>query len=76
MPPITHNGGDGTSASSVGTSSPDIFQGGESGDLSNESKTFEVPLRRDNKNDVVITTNDLSTGKRMSDIYRKFSVIQ
>ena len=58
-PLIHHNGGDGTSASSVGTSSPDIFQARDQTD----DKAFRPYLRHDgSKNDVIITQSDLDAG--------------
>ena len=58
-PPLHHNGGDGTSASSVGTSSPDIFQSGD-GD---HNKAYTVNLRDAGcNNDMVITARDLQSG--------------
>ena len=59
---MPHNGGDGTSASSVGTSSPDIFQGGQY----NNNKDYNSYLKPANNDDVIITQNDLNavhTGK-------------
>ena len=57
-PPVPHNGGDGTSASSVGTASPDIFQG--------EDKSYMPVLRQGSKNDVIITQNDLNIMGRLN----------
>ncbi|XP_076349188.1 partitioning defective 3 homolog isoform X11 [Tachypleus tridentatus] len=53
-PFLSHNGGDGTSASSVGTESPDIFKGSE--DIHNERKD---PCT---ENDVEITADHISSG--------------
>ncbi|XP_064613950.1 partitioning defective 3 homolog isoform X2 [Liolophura sinensis] len=53
-PPVPHNGGDGASASSVGTSSPDIFTGGE------------ITVIHSDVNDVVVTPGDLSTGSALT----------
>lgn len=61
-PPVPHNGGDGTSASSVGTASPDIFTGGAI--LNNDKGFNHIPRRPGGKNDVIITENDLSAGER------------
>ena len=65
MPPIPHNGGDGTSASSAGTSSPDIFQSREHINNNNNNKEgFSlVNLREGTKNDVIVTRNDLNSGE-------------
>ena len=62
-PPVPHNGGDGTSASSVGTSSPDIFQSREHINNNNNKEGFSlVKLREGTKNDVIVTRNDLNAG--------------
>ncbi len=63
-PPVPHNGGDGTSASSMASSSPDIFQG----ELlnNNNEKNYTPYLRQGSKNDVIITHNDLSMGEIFS----------
>ena len=63
-PPVPHNGGDGTSASSVGTSSPDIFQCRDHINNNNNNKDdFSlVKLREGSKNDVIVTRNDLNSG--------------
>ena len=65
MPPVPHNGGDGTSASSVGTSSPDIFQSREHINNNNNNKEgFSlIKLREGTKNDVIVTRNDLNSGE-------------
>ena len=62
-PLLHHNGGDGTSASSVGTESPDIFQGG--GLNRDDEKGFRPYLRdvTGGKADVIITQKDLDQGK-------------
>ncbi|XP_013401792.1 partitioning defective 3 homolog [Lingula anatina] len=72
-PSVPHNGGDGTSASSVGTASPDIFQAGDGHPHPqghhphhppghHNDKTYDHILRRHSgRNDVVITSNDLTT---------------
>ena len=74
-PPGAHNGGDGTSASSVGTSSPDMFHHGAPGE-----KGSYRPFHReggsggsrggggsmkgvDSKHDVIITESDILNGK-------------
>ena len=54
-----HNGGDGTSGSSGGTSSPDVKQMQNGGSA---MKTV-THLSPDGKYDVIITENDLHTGK-------------
>ena len=61
-PPVPHNGGDGTSASSVGTSSPDIFQSGEPLDARHFNGVFRGP----SENDVIITHNDINVGESTS----------
>ncbi|XP_022248500.1 partitioning defective 3 homolog isoform X4 [Limulus polyphemus] len=53
-PFLSHNGGDGTSASSVGTESPDIFRGSE--DTHHEKKDPYT------ENDVEITADHISSG--------------
>ena len=69
-PPVPHNGGDGTSASSVGTSSPDIFQCREHINNNNNNKDdFSlVKLREGSKNDVIVTRNDLNSGGLKTDV--------
>ncbi|XP_067648804.1 partitioning defective 3 homolog isoform X3 [Haliotis asinina] len=58
-PGLHHNGGDGASASSTGTASPDIFQ---TGDLSNAiHRPFPISLQN-GKTDVIVTPRDLSLG--------------
>ncbi|XP_064647345.1 partitioning defective 3 homolog B-like isoform X2 [Lineus longissimus] len=61
-PSLPHNGGDGTSASSAGTASPDIFHGG---DL--QEKAFRpMYSSRNHQNDVLITPNDLTLGTNLT----------
>lgn len=60
VPLVPHNGGDGTSASSVGTASPDMFHPTELNNQShnnNNNKHFSP-----SSYDVVITQNDLNNG--------------
>ncbi|XP_046564857.1 LOW QUALITY PROTEIN: partitioning defective 3 homolog [Haliotis rubra] len=62
-PGLHHNGGDGASASSTGTASPDIFQ---TGDLSNAiHRPFPISLQN-GKTDVIVTPRDLSLGTSLT----------
>ena len=61
-PSVPHNGGDGTSASSIGTSSPELFNINPEYLNNNERNLLSSSLRNGNKNDVIITHNDLSMG--------------
>ena len=63
VPSVPHNGGDGTSASSVGTSSPELFNINPEYLNNNEKNLLSMSWRNGNKNDVIITHNDLSLGK-------------
>ncbi|CAL1541076.1 unnamed protein product [Lymnaea stagnalis] len=74
-PSIPHNGGDGASASSTGTISPDIFQNGETILLDHPANVPSIPvfpLPRHNSSssnnaatDVVVTPRDLSLGSNL-----------
>lgn len=74
-PSIQHNGGDGASASSTGTTSPDIFQTGNSAalplsEISNATSIlgFLQPCQNSTSSnnvitDVVVTSRDLALGE-------------
>ncbi|XP_041366906.1 partitioning defective 3 homolog [Gigantopelta aegis] len=61
-PGIHHNGGDGASASSTGTASPDIFQGGE---VTSESMQSVTSSLQNGKNDIVVTARELLVGSNL-----------
>ena len=63
-----HNGGDGTSASSIGTESPDIFQ---NGDL-----TKGLTKSSYNGSDVQITEEKISSGMKLSTFNNINSIIK
>ncbi|XP_050419284.1 partitioning defective 3 homolog isoform X2 [Patella vulgata] len=62
--PGHHNGGDGASASSTGTASPDIFQSGES--TQSGSVTNSQSSQSNGKTDVVVTPRDLILGSSLT----------
>ncbi|CAH1788275.1 unnamed protein product [Owenia fusiformis] len=68
-PPVPHNGGDGTSASSVGTASPDIFKV----TVDDKKPGFQPVIHRQGRNDVVITPNDLTSGTNLPLVVRRGS---
>ena len=67
----SHNNGDGASASSVGTSSPDIFQSnnGPSGASNGEFKGSAL-----SDNDVIVTLEDVPSGEAYLIVYFAFSL--